>query len=63
MDYPWGRSLGRKPGYTCSRAALFLLLWGVHYRLELFDLLFSDRGIVTGAIMPTFTEMPALSVT
>jgi uncharacterized membrane protein (UPF0182 family) len=46
-----------------SLAALFLVLWGVHYRLELFDLLFSARGIVSGAsYADVHAEMPALKL-
>ena len=44
-----------------SLAALFLLLWGVHYRLEIFDVLFSSRGIVSGASYSDIhAEIPAL---
>ena len=37
-------------------AAAFLLLFSFHYRLEIFDLLFSDRGIVFGA---SYTDIKA----
>ena len=51
------------PVHLFSLAALFLLLWGVHYRLELFDLLFSTRGIVSGAsYADVHAEMPALKL-
>jgi uncharacterized membrane protein (UPF0182 family) len=59
---PRGPELGRNARiHLFSLATLFLLLWGVHYRLELFDLLFSSRGIVSGAsYTDVHAEMPAL---
>lgn len=61
---PRGPELARKARvHLFSLAAMFLLLWGVHYRLELFDLLFSDRGIVSGAsYADVHAEMPALKL-
>ncbi|MSO23475.1 MAG: UPF0182 family protein, partial [Acidobacteria bacterium] len=61
---PRGPELGRQARvHLFSLGALFLLLWGVHYRLELFDLLFSDRGIVFGAsYADVHAEMPALKL-
>jgi uncharacterized membrane protein (UPF0182 family) len=61
---PRGPELGRKARlHLFSLAAVFLLLWGVHYRLELFDLLFSTRGIVIGAsYADVHVEMPALKL-
>lgn len=59
---PRGPELGRNARiHLFSLATLFLLLWGVHYRLEVFDLLFSSRGIVSGAsYTDVHAEMPAL---
>ena len=61
---PRGPELGKKARlHLFSLAAVFLLLWGVHYRLELFDLLFSTRGIVSGAsYADVHAEMPALKL-
>ena len=61
---PRGPELGKKARiHLFSLAALFLLLWGVHYHLELFDLLFSTRGIVSGAsYADVHAEMPALKL-
>jgi len=57
-----GPEIGKAPRlHLFSLASLFLLLWAVHYQLELFDLLFSDRGIVSGAsYTDVHAEMPAL---
>ncbi|MCI0723234.1 MAG: UPF0182 family protein [Acidobacteria bacterium] len=59
---PRGPELGKTARlHLFALAALFLLLWSVHYRLELFDLLFSERGIVSGAsYSDVHAEMPAL---
>jgi uncharacterized membrane protein (UPF0182 family) len=47
--------------HVFALVAFFLLLWAVHYRLELFDLLVSGRGIVFGASYSDINaEMPAL---
>jgi uncharacterized protein len=61
---PRGPEFGKNARvHLFSLAAVFLLLWGVHYRLELFDLLFSDRGIVFGAsYTDVHAELPALKV-
>jgi uncharacterized membrane protein (UPF0182 family) len=57
-----GPELGKSARmHVFALVALFLLLWAVHYRLELFDLLFSGRGIVFGASYADVNaEMPAL---
>ncbi|MGH9961283.1 MAG: UPF0182 family protein, partial [Pyrinomonadaceae bacterium] len=59
-----GPELAKSPRlHLIALAALFLLLWSVHYRLELFNLLFSDRGIVSGASYTDVNaEMPALRI-
>lgn len=57
-----GPELGKPPRrHLFALAGFFLLLWSVHYQLQLFDLLFSDRGIVFGAsYTDVHATMPAL---
>ncbi len=52
-----GPRIGRSPRvHLFLMGSIMFFLWSIHYRLEIIDLLFSDRGIVYGA---SYTDVHA----